>query len=116
LASGAASTRECVAGMDSWRRELPLDTQEVLARHEANQDYSHPDYVEAMDTLYRRNFCRVWPWPEPLKRGSEHMAMPCIWKTTSTTETSCSTSSTGSMPPGASVDQHRDDAQLTAEE
>jgi pimeloyl-ACP methyl ester carboxylesterase len=56
LASGAASTRECVAGMDSWRRELPLETQETLARHEANRDYSHPDYLEAMDTLYRRNF------------------------------------------------------------
>ena len=70
LASGAASTRECVAGMDSWRRELPLETQEILARHEAKQDYTHPDYIEAMDTLYRRNFCRVWPWPEPLQRGS----------------------------------------------
>src|SRR5918997_7056193 len=48
LASGAASTRECVAGMDSWRRELPLETQEVLARHEVNQDYNHPDYLAAM--------------------------------------------------------------------
>ena len=27
-------------------------------------------------TLYRRNFCRVSPWPEPLKTASEHMAMP----------------------------------------
>src|SRR5215207_5723096 len=76
LASGAASTRECVAGMNFWRRELPRETQAILKRHEATRDYTHPDYIEAMDTLYRRNFCRVWPWPEPLKRASEHMAMP----------------------------------------
>lgn len=31
LASGAASTRECLAGMDSWRRELPHATQDVFA-------------------------------------------------------------------------------------
>ena len=76
LASGAASTRECVAGMDFWRRELPTGTQEILAHYEANQEYNHPDYLEAMDTLYRRNFCRVLPWPAPLKRAIEHMAMP----------------------------------------
>jgi proline iminopeptidase len=76
LASGAASTRECVAGMNFWRRELPRVMQATLERHEANQDYTHAEYLEAMDELYRRNFCRVWPWPEPLKRGSEHMAMP----------------------------------------
>ena len=29
LASGAASTRECVAGMNFWRRELPRETQAI---------------------------------------------------------------------------------------
>lgn len=76
LASGAASTRECVAGMDAWRRELPTETQSIMARHEAEEDYQHPDYLAAMETLYRRNFCRVWPYPEPLQRGMQHMAMP----------------------------------------
>ena len=76
LASGAASTRECVAGMDSWRRELPAETQELMARHEANREYDHPDYLAAVDTLYRRHLCRVWPWPEPLARAIEHMAVP----------------------------------------
>jgi proline iminopeptidase len=76
LASGAASTRECVAGMNAWRRELPVETQELMARHEASQEYEHPDYLAAVDTLYRRHLCRVWPWPEPLMRAIEHMAMP----------------------------------------
>jgi proline iminopeptidase len=76
LASGAASTRECVAGMNAWRRELPEATQAVMAHHEARQQYDHPDYLAAMETLYNRNFCRVVPWPELLQRGSVHMAMP----------------------------------------
>jgi proline iminopeptidase len=76
LASGAASTRECVAGMDSWRRELPVATQALMARHEAKRDYDHPDYLAAVDELYRRHLCRVWPWPEPLARAMEHMAVP----------------------------------------
>ncbi len=76
LASGAASTRECVAGMNAWRRELPAETQETLVRYEATQEYGHPDYVAAMDMLYRRNFCRVWPWPEALQRAMQHMSSP----------------------------------------
>ena len=76
LASGAASTRECVAGMNAWRRELPPETQEVMRRYEAVEDYSNPEYLAAMDVLYRRNFCRVWPYPEPLARAIKHMGMP----------------------------------------
>jgi proline-specific peptidase len=76
LASGAASTRECVAGMNAWKRELPPETQAVMTRYEAAQDYQHRDYLAAMEVLYRRNFCRVWPYPEPLARAIEHMAAP----------------------------------------
>jgi proline iminopeptidase len=76
LASGAASTKECVAGMNGWRRELPQETQAILARYEASEEYDHPDYLAAMETLYRRNFCRVWPYPEPLAIAMRHNAMP----------------------------------------
>jgi proline iminopeptidase len=76
LASGAASTRECVAGMNAWRRALPPQTQETLAHFEARQEYDHPAYLAALDVLYRRHFCRVSPWPEPLTNAMQHMAMP----------------------------------------
>jgi proline iminopeptidase len=76
LASGAASTRECVAGMDSWRHQLPAETRATLERYEAVQDYQHPAYLAALNELYSRNFCRVSPWPEPLTTAMEHMAMP----------------------------------------
>jgi proline-specific peptidase len=76
LASGAASIAECVAGMDAWREELPAETRATLARHEATRDYVHPDYLAAMDVLYRRHLCRVWPYPEPLAAAVAHMAGP----------------------------------------
>lgn len=76
LASGAAGIRECVAGMNAWREELPAETRETLARHEATGDYAHPDYLAAMEVLYRRHLCRVWPYPEPLAAAVAHMAAP----------------------------------------
>jgi proline iminopeptidase len=76
LASGAASTKECVAGMNAWRAELPYETQAILRRHELAADYDHPEYLAAMDVLYQRHFCRVSPYPEPLAEATKHMAMP----------------------------------------
>ena len=76
LASGAASTAEVVAGMNAWRAELPVETQETLERYEATKEYDHPDYLAAVEVLYRRHLCRVWPYPEALATGMKHMAMP----------------------------------------
>ena len=76
LLSGAASTRECVAGMNAWREALPTATREILDRCEASRDYANPEYRSALNVLYRRHFCRVWPYPEPLARAMEHIATP----------------------------------------
>lgn len=80
LASGAASTAECVAGMNAWKRELPDALRRAIEIHEPRHEFDHPDYLAAVDELYRRNFCRVWPYPEPLARAMEHMSMP-VYKT-----------------------------------
>jgi proline iminopeptidase len=76
LASGAASTVECVAGMNRWRSELPEETQDTLRHYEATQEYDHPDYVAAIDVLYRRHLCRIWPYPEALAASLEQTADP----------------------------------------
>jgi proline iminopeptidase len=76
LASGAASTVECVAGMNRWRGELPEETQATLIRYEATQEYDHPDYLAAVEVLYRRHLCRVWPYPEALAASLEQTAIP----------------------------------------
>ncbi len=76
LASGAASTVECVAGMNHWRGELPAETQATLARYEATQEYNHPDYLAAVEVLYRRHLCRVWPYPQALADDLAKIALP----------------------------------------
>lgn len=76
LASGAASTVECVEGMNSWRRQLPAETQETMEKYEATQEYNHPDYIAAVDELYRRHLCRIWPFPEALAASMAQMALP----------------------------------------
>jgi proline-specific peptidase len=76
LASGAASVVEYVAGMNAWRAELPVETQETLGRYEATKEYDHPDYLAAMGVLYRRHLCGVWPPPEAFTTATKHMAMP----------------------------------------
>ena len=76
LASGGASTAEVVAGMNGWRAELPVETQETLARYEATQEYDHPDYLAAVEVLYRRHLYRTRPKPEALATAMQHMAMP----------------------------------------
>jgi proline-specific peptidase len=76
LASGAASTAECLVGMRRWREALPLAMRESLDRCEAEEDYAHPDYQAAMDELYRRHLCRVWPYPAVLTESTANMATP----------------------------------------
>lgn len=76
LYSGAASTRECVAGMDSLRHRLPPETIALLAEHEAAGTVDDPRYLEAMEVLYRRHLCRVDPYPPELQESMGHMAMP----------------------------------------
>lgn len=74
--SGAASTAQCVAGMNSWRRLLPAATQEVLARYEASGETDHPEYLQAMEILYQRHLCRVNPYPPYLQESMDNMAAP----------------------------------------
>jgi proline-specific peptidase len=76
LYSGAASTRQCVAGMNRLRNQLPPGTVAMMARCEAEDLLDDPAYVEAVDTLYRRHLCRVQPYPEPLAVSMSRMAMP----------------------------------------
>jgi proline iminopeptidase len=76
LYSGAASTAECVAGMNAWRRQMPVETQELLARYEAAGQTDHPDYLAALAILYGRHLCRLDPWPDVLKEALERMGLP----------------------------------------
>lgn len=76
LYSGAASTAQCVDGMDSLRDQLPAETVSMMRAHEAAGTLDDPSYVEAIDLLYRRHLCRVDPYPSDLAESMQHMALP----------------------------------------
>ena len=76
LYSGAASTAECVAGMDSLRAALPAETLAMMAEREASGDVRADDYVAAVDVLMKRHLCRIAPYPPHLAESMANMARP----------------------------------------
>jgi L-proline amide hydrolase len=50
------------------RRELPLEVQETLIRHETAGTLDHPDYHAASKVFYDRHVCRISPWPPEVAR------------------------------------------------
>lgn len=76
LYSGAASTAQCVAGMNTLRAQLPPESVAILDRYEATGETSNPEYLAAIEVLYRRHLCRVDPYPPYFQESMEHMALP----------------------------------------
>jgi proline-specific peptidase len=76
LYSGAASTAECVTGMNALRASLSPHEQEVLARHEAAGTIDHADYKAVLETLYERHLCRIRPVPPELLASMLNMGRP----------------------------------------
>jgi len=76
LSSGAASTAECVAGMQRLRARLPQEEQDVLEEYEASGDTGDPTYFAIIEKLYRQHLCRVQPMPSPLAESSRHLSLP----------------------------------------
>lgn len=76
LYSGAASTRQCVDGMNSLRAQLPPDTIAVLDAYEATGETDHPEYLAAIQILYSRHLITLDPMPEDCALSMEAIAPP----------------------------------------
>ncbi len=76
LYSGAASTVECVAGMDALRALLPPETFAMMAAREAVGDVQADDYVAAVAILMKRHLCRIDPYPPYMAESVANMARP----------------------------------------
>jgi proline iminopeptidase len=67
-ASGLASVPLTQQEMNRLRRELPPPFPAFLDRHEARGEFTHPEYVAAVDLFYRRHLCRLPTWPPEFVR------------------------------------------------
>jgi proline-specific peptidase len=68
LASPLISVDRWLQDAKSLRSMLPGDVQEILNRHESDGFTDCPEYVAATLAFYKRHFCRLKRWPEPLER------------------------------------------------
>lgn len=76
LYSGAASTRQCVDGMNSLRSHVPAETLAMMTERESAGDFLAEDYAAAVDVLMKRHLCRVDPYPAHLAESISNMGMP----------------------------------------
>lgn len=60
---------------DRRRGELPAGVRETLERHENAGTIDSAEYQGALGEYYRRHFCRIDPWPEPLQRAFDNVGL-----------------------------------------
>ena len=71
LADAAASFPDFLAECNRLRRELPLEVEATLRRHEEGGTTGDPEYVEACQVFYRRHVCRLEEWPPEVLQAFE---------------------------------------------
>jgi len=82
ICNSPASMRLWVEGAGELRDQLPTDTREALARHEADGTTTDPEYLAATQVFYERHVCRVVPMPQDFVDSEEQMeAEPTVYHT-----------------------------------
>jgi proline iminopeptidase len=75
IANGSGSVPQTIREMNRLRESLGAETVAMMLRHEAEGTIDHPEYLAAVTILYHRHVCRADPWPLPVKRSLEGVAM-----------------------------------------
>jgi proline iminopeptidase len=75
-ASGSSSTPLTFREMLRLKSELPDNVKETLQKYEDNGDYTNPEYLIAMEFVYRRHTCRLAKWPEEFVYTLRHASLP----------------------------------------
>jgi L-proline amide hydrolase len=82
ICNSPASMDLWVEGAGELRAQLPPETQDALARHEAAGTVSDPEYLAATMEFYRRHVCRVEPMPADFVDSEKQMeAEPTVYHT-----------------------------------
>jgi proline iminopeptidase len=57
------------AEMNRLIGEMPAEDAQAIREHSAQGEFTHPDYVRAMDRFYHTYLCRLPEWPQELLRS-----------------------------------------------
>jgi len=82
VADSPASMPLWVSEANRLRKDLPVDVQNALTRHEENGTTDDPEYEAAVEVFYARHVCRVVPRPEFVERSFRQIAAnPTVYNT-----------------------------------
>ncbi len=81
LASTSASASQFISELSRLKRDLPETIYDAIQKHELNGSYEHPEYLEAIEFLYQRHFCRLEEWPPALQRTGDNIAASPVYET-----------------------------------
>jgi L-proline amide hydrolase len=82
VADSPASMPLWVSEANRLRRDLPVDVQNALTRHEEDGTTDDPEYEAAVEVFYARHVCRVVPRPEFVQRSFDQIAAnPTVYNT-----------------------------------
>lgn len=68
LSGPLLSVERWIADAERLKRQLPTEIQEVIDRHEAEGTTGSEEYKEATLEFYKKFYCRIYPYPEPVQR------------------------------------------------
>jgi len=69
ISNMTASVAEYVKYAEVLVGRVPAAARAIIQRHRAAGDYGSPEYETVLTTeIYNRHFCRLSPWPEPVRR------------------------------------------------
>mgnify|MGYP002713049779 CR=1 FL=1 len=69
LEDTCADMPHLVSELNRLRAALGPETEAMMRRHEAEQNWTHPEYQAAITVLNYRHVCRLADWPEPVQRS-----------------------------------------------
>ena len=62
--------------VNELRERMSAEDVAVMKAHEAAGTLDDPAYQALLTQLYNQHICRVVPWPEPVQRMFDHLALP----------------------------------------
>ncbi len=82
ICNSPASMQLWVEGAAELRARLPMEVQDALDRHEADDTVTDPEYLHATEVFYSRHVCRLDPTPQDLADSEAQMeAEPTVYHT-----------------------------------
>ena len=77
------------ADANKLKSKLPRRTQKIIEKYESKGLFESKEYQKAILEFYKRHYCRIYPYPEPVKQGRKKANLDVYMKMWGPEEFSC---------------------------